>query len=222
MQSIVLIGLLTALSGKLSVLIWHCTPALWFCDYGVKPGEAESAPRGKDLLFRVRCYTFFFLWAAAAVMLYFPAMTTAERILSMIAVMTAFQIALADMQFKIIPDQWTAIFGAVLALQSALDGKLWTFLKEALLAVAVLWIGCILFQLLSHKFLLGFGDVKLIFALGLGGGGTAIIESLVTASLLCGAVCSLAVLLKKKSLTDTCAFGPYLLAAWVLLPIIEM
>lgn len=202
------------LFGEMAILLWQHTPAVWFCDYGEIPGDAERQSRGRKGYSRIVAYSGFWIWVSCWIAFYHE--LHADFWFWGAAALCAVQIVLADVKFQIIPDQWILLLGIFFGGQALWEGKFLTYLSQALLVVVFIWTLALVIERKRHTLVLGFGDIKLLFVLGLFGGLAPLLQMMANACLFCGIGCGALLLFKKKKMEDSCAFGPYLIGAWAL------
>lgn len=149
-------------AGFASIYIFNRIPARWLCDYGVEP---EPGMWGERLPKRPWAWVLPLAFSVASFLLL--RQSVSYQLAAMAALLFLFLIARADQQYGIIPDQ-LAFAVAVTALGFLPDRP------EALpmLLGALLGGGCALAAALAGRLLfrreaMGFGDVKLLAALGL-------------------------------------------------------
>lgn len=193
-------------------------PAKWLCDYGEEP--SEELLTGKRYYFKKHGLIVGLLLAAAFfASAYIEGMTGVLALASVEFVILAL-VAAADAKYTIIPDQFT-IAAAVVAVGFAVtdimnDQKFMHKWYEPLIGLAVGGGSLMLLDLFSMLVLkkegFGFGDVKLLAALGVMFGWKYTIVLLVAASLI-AAVHFLILIFSGKDLTKEGVYlpmGPYL------------
>ena len=200
----------------LGYLLINRIPAKWLCDYGETPSE--------ELTSGVRIK---FIWTGIPVSLLMSASLVLCRLqfnkgydiyfgfLALI-IFVCFIIAIADIKYQIIPDQFTIALG-VLALGVSLYDILrdycifhlawWSPLAGAGIGAVAMILIDFLGAIIYHKEGMGFGDVKLFLALGIltGFPGTiyTFIISLITATVCFVIVIAAAkIFFRKKEETD--------------------
>lgn len=163
----------------LGFMIINHIPAAWLCDYNETPSaELLSGKRVSFLPFGIPVSVF----ASAALVLCrlgfnkgFDIYFCALAVISMLCVM----IAAADLKYQIIPDQFTVALGVMtlgLSLYDILRGykifhfAWWSPIVGALIGAAAMIVIDLIGMLIYKKEGMGFGDVKLFFAVGILGG----------------------------------------------------
>lgn len=198
-------------------------PETWICDYGEAPGPRHAAAQRRMPVWALLLFGLcgaacaFGLAQTAAVQLAGAARFVALSLLCA-AVSLLLLAALCDARYTILPDQLllaAALCSAGAWLLGAWRGVhavWWSPLAGAAAGFAGLWaVGTVAAKLCGQD-AMGFGDVKLLCALGLlcglGGLGVAVLAAVLTAAL------AAAVLLLRGRCTrhDALPFGPFLVA----------
>ena len=194
--------ILGIIGGNGAVYAFNHIPAQWLCDYGEVPKE--------DKLQRQRINSrpwkalFSVLMVAGGVKL------AADDFLFAMPVMAAMWlliiISIADAKYMIIPDQ------AVINYHSnPLD-----MLYGVLCGGGVMLLMALLGRLISGKEAMGFGDVKLMAALGFITGLKGIITVIIGMSVISAMAFTVLIAMKKIKRTDSKPLGPYISAAAVI------
>lgn len=161
-------------AGFSSIFVFNRIPAKWLSDYGVEPGKemwGERIPK-KPWIWLLPL-TFF----AAAILLIRQG--PSYQLAALLALWILLQIGMADQKYMVIPDQ------LVIALAVTTLGFLPTQAQFLPLAIGALigggsfLIAGLIGRFLFRKEAVGFGDVKLLAALGLVTGTTGIIAILI-------------------------------------------
>lgn len=121
-------------------------------------------------------------------------------------------IFIADIKYMLIPDLAIVISSFGAAGLSLLSGNLGINLLSGVGALALLLI----IFLITRGRGMGFGDVKLAFALGLFLGYPQVLIAIYLSFLTGAAVSLILILLKKKKLKNQIAFGPFLISGAVM------
>ena len=203
---------LGVIGGNGAVYAFNHMPAQWLCDYGEVPEE--------DKLQRQRINSrpwkalFSVLMVAGGVKL------AADDFLFALPVMAVMWlliiISIADAKYMIIPDQ-AVITLAVCAVgfvnyhSNPID-----MLYGALCGGGVMLLMAILGRLISGKEAMGFGDVKLMAALGFITGLKGIIVIAIGMSVISAMAFAVLIAVKKVKRTDSKPLGPYISAAAVI------
>jgi len=200
----VIVGIL---AGNSAVVAFNRMPAKWLCDYGEEPSE-ELKQNDRQRL-RSHPWKLFFsvMFSLFAVKL---AVYDWQYALAVIASLWALLIiAIADKKYMIIPDQFVVFlaftaFGYVTYHNSFLF-PLW----GALIGGGVMLLIGLFGKLIFKKEALGFGDVKLLAAVGLMTGPVGVCIIIVTCSILSCIDFTILMVRKKIKRTDMMPFGPY-------------
>lgn len=151
-------------------------PAKWLCDYGETPSEEllrgprVSYKRSGIILSVVSavCFSLIRLQFNKGYDIYF--------IMLVLIAFVALMIAVCDFKYTIIPDQFTIALGVLSLLLSVYDlvrgynilhGAFWSPIAGAFLGGAIMLLIDFLGVLIYKKGGMGFGDVKLFFAIGI-------------------------------------------------------
>ena len=202
------------LAGYFAVYAFNKFPAGWFCEYGEKPDINLLAEESK----RIRSYP----WKPALAMIFTVICIKLGiedwqfAIPAIIAIWVIVEIIIADRLYMIIPDQFIILlavtgFGFIPFYDNFLE-PVWGTLIGLMPMILIYIIGKLLFK----KEIMGFGDVKLMAALGFLLGPTGIIFTFITGFLSSGAFFGVALLLKKIKIKDEEPLGPFLGMAAIL------
>lgn len=186
------VGIILAVSG---VYLLNHIPAKWLCDYDETPSEELIS--GKRFSYISTGIPTAIVMTVCLVLcrLQFNKGFDIYFIMLSLIIFTAVLIAAADLKYQIIPDQFTIALGVFALGVSVYDlvrgygilhSAWWSPLAGAAIGAAVMIIIDFLGMLVYHREGMGFGDVKLFFAVGLltGFPGTiyAFIISVITAT----------------------------------------
>ena len=212
-----IIGVIAALvlgiiGGNGAVYAFNHMPAQWLCDYGEVPKEDKLQrqrinSRPWKALFSVLMVAGGVKLAADDFLFALPVM--AEMWLLII-------ISIADAKYMIIPDQ------AVIALAICSVGLVnyhsnpLDMLYGAFCGGGVMLLMAFLGRLISGKEAMGFGDVKLMAALGFITGIRGIIAIIIGMSVISAMAFTVLIAMKKIKRTDSKPLGPYISAAAVI------
>ena len=202
-------------------------PILWLCDYGESPGNRHSAPR-------------FFLWPWGflwGTLLGYEAMffgTQGQWLYGTAILMILWvliQSAMIDRKFGILPDQHTVLIALLSPLMVIPDlfasgdachiHTSWTSpLAGSLAGGGVLLLIALLGRLIYKRESIGFGDIKLLFALGLSAGPAGSLFIICTASWGIALIHGLTSLFHRRNIPGERPMGPWIAVAaslWFLL-----
>lgn len=195
--------LLTALA----YFVINKVPAKWLCDYNETP-SAELLS-GKRVSYKKTGIIVSVAVSAALAMcrLQFSKGQDIYFILLAVIMFFAVMIAVSDFKYTIIPDQFTVALGAAgLALsiydiasgRHILHGGWWSPIVGAIIGAAVMILIDLLGMWIYKQDGMGFGDVKLFFAVGLFTGFPGTIYALIL-SIITAAVCFVVIILISSS-----------------------
>ena len=224
--------LLGFFAGPAAVYVFNHMPASWLCEYGEDPAEDPRLAKGEKRIkenpwrwvysvgFICLCLRLsLFEYEGGAIRVQ-PEITTATTQLAaagLFACWILLIIALSDLKFMIIPDQ----FVLLLALSSIGFAPFWRDSWESLsgfwqpLLGMVIGGGFMLLCAVVGKFVFkqeafGFGDVKLCAAMGLALGINGTIATVAAAVILSGFVAAAGLASGKYRKDDRKPLGPYL------------
>ena len=190
----------------LAYLIINKVPAKWLCDYNETPSpELLSGKRvrylGSGILISI-----ILSCCLAALRLQFNKGYDIYFIMLTLILFTALMIAVSDFKYTIIPDQFTVALGVLGILISVYDivrgynilhVSWWSPLDGAGIGAAVMILIDMLGMLIYRREGMGFGDVKLFFAVGILTGFPGTIYTLLI-SVMTAAVAFMVVILAAK------------------------
>lgn len=194
----------------LAYLTINKVPAKWLCDYNETP--SADLLSGERVNYKKSGIILSFIVSASLVMcrLQFNKGYDIYFLLLTLIIFLGIMISVADIKYTIIPDQFTVALGVLGVAVSVYDivrgynilhQSWWSPLAGAALGAGVMIIIDLLGMLIYKKDGMGFGDVKLFFAVGLFTGfpGTiyALIISLITAS-----ICFVVILIVSKTVSS--------------------
>jgi len=207
--------------GAAGAFAFRLLPAVWLCDYGETPGEAQAAVHRRLRWWQIAALGLLCGACTALLMLQCgPVFRTLRGTLGGLLAALFFSAlllaAVCDARYGILPDE-------LLALAAAGAAGAWAcgcFVHFAqwyapFLGMAAgffgLWAVQLLASKLYHTEAMGFGDVKLLgvcgFACGLGGLGVAVLLAVLAAALTFAVLLAL----KKAHRRDAFPFGPFLI-----------
>lgn len=191
--------LLTALA----YFVINMVPAKWLCDYNETPSDELLS--GKRVIYKKSGIIVSIVMSLALAMcrLQFNKGYDIYFILLAVIIFFAVMIAVSDFKYTIIPDQFTVALGiAGLALSTydivsgnkILHNGWWSPIVGALIGSAVMILIDLLGMWIYKQDGMGFGDVKLFFAVGLFTGFPGTIYALIL-SIITAAVCFVVIIL---------------------------
>ena len=206
---VILAVVLGVLGGNGAVYAFNHMPAQWLCDYGEVPEE--------DKLQRQRINSRPWKALFSVLLVVGGVRLAAEDIFFALPVMAAIWlliiISIADAKYMIIPDQ------AVIALAVCSVGFVnyhsnpLDMLYGALCGGGVMLLMALCGRLISGKEAMGFGDVKLMVALGFIAGFRGIVIIIIGMSVISAMAFLVLIAMKKIKRTDSRPLGPYISAA---------
>ncbi len=190
----------------LGYLIINKVPAKWLCDYNETPSPELLS--GKRISYKKSGIFLSVIMSVILVMcrLQFNKGYDIYFILFALIIFTSVMITVSDIKYTIIPDQFTVFLGVISLLVSVYDiargynilhKSWWSPIAGAAMGAAVMILIDFLGMIIYKKDGMGFGDVKLFFAIGILTGFPGTIYSLII-SLITGAVCFTIILLISK------------------------
>ncbi|MBQ3123429.1 MAG: prepilin peptidase [Firmicutes bacterium] len=177
--NIIIISMAAAFTGLMlglsAVYVFNHMPAKWLCDYDEEPSE-ELLDRSRK---RMKEYPAKFVFPAAFSIagVYLCNQDYVFGFAALFELWLLLMISLSDSKYMIIPDQFV-IFLALFAFpMSVYRSDVEDMVFGALLGAGIMLLVSIIGKLMTKKSALGFGDVKLMAAIGLTAGvnGTAFV-----------------------------------------------
>lgn len=201
----VVLGLL---AGFGAVYIFNKMPAEWLCDYNEKPPAELTDP----YIQRVKGYPWRWIYAAgfACLLIRLSFADVQFAAAGLFACWALLIIGLADLKYKIIPDQFVIMlaltaFGFIPYHSSMIQPAL-----GALIGGGVMLMTGVLGGAVFRKEVMGFGDVKLFASLGLVLGIKGTVAVLIGASILSGITAAVGLARGRYKKDDTHPLGPYI------------
>ncbi|QOX64578.1 prepilin peptidase [Anoxybacterium hadale] len=161
-----------ACAGTLTIYVFNRIPAKWLCDYNEEPSREMWGVR---ISTRPWGAVFVLVFAAAALKL--TEISLLYSIPGLAAIWLLTQIGIADWKYMIIPDQFVVALAVTAFGFIPFQNSFWSQLLGALAGGGSMLLIGALGNFIFRKETLGFGDVKLMSAVGLVCGlqGTAIV-----------------------------------------------
>ncbi len=194
-------------AGLTVIYVFNRIPAKWLCDYNEEPDKGMWGERIKKKPWQL---VFILVFIAISLKLMYQGYQ--YQIAGLIAIWLLLQIGIADKKYMIIPDQF------VIALAATAIGFIYfhpTFLSPlygALIGGGFLLLIGIIGKLILKKDAMGFGDVKLMCAVGLISGFKGTIIILVLTILSSGLFFGICLLLKLVKRDEEQPLGPFISA----------
>ena len=222
------------LAGQAAVYIFNRMPASRLCDYGEEP-PAELTDRSVQ---RVKGWPWRWVYSGLLACLcvrliyvkfeepplaydglpgeYVQLICQSQLTLAgLFACWAMLIIGLADLKYRIIPDQFVILLAVCGMGFLPLQENLWQPLGGLAIGGGVMLIVALLGRAMLGKEVMGFGDVKLCAAMGLGLGIHGMVFALAAASLLSGAAAAIGLARKKYTKDTMLPLGPFLTGAGI-------
>ena len=222
------------LAGLAVVYVFNRMPARWLCDYGETPAPElmdRSIQRIKGWPWRwiyaggMACLCVRLVWTefhrpplgyAGLPTEWIQLISQSQFTLAGLAACWALLIiGLADLKYMIIPDQFVIMLAIAGMGFLPLQHSLWQPLGGLAIGGGVMLLVALLGRLVFKQEVMGFGDVKLCAAMGLGLGINGMIFTLAAAALLSGFAAAIGLARKKYKMGDMKPLGPYLAGAGI-------
>lgn len=207
-----LAALLAAIfAGNGAVYLFNHMPAQWFCDYGEKPTEEMTDPYTQ----RVKSYPWKYLFTMFFVVINIKMVMDDWQfaIGGMCAIWLLLEMAIADVKYRIIPDQLILLLTVCAIGFIPFLGGWKACLAGALIGFGVMGVTALLGKITYRRDVLGGGDIKLFTSLGLMTGPGGVILILALTALLSAGHLTYLLARKKIKKTDTIPMVPYIAAA---------
>ena len=210
---ILLIGIIVSIAagfiaGFSTIYVFNRIPAKWLCDYGQKPDGAMWGERIKKRPWD-EVFTLVFIGAAVKLMDQGPLYLIA----GMLALWLLLQIGIADKKYMIIPDQFIIALGVAALGFIPFQTSFLSPLYGALIGGGSFLLIGILGQLILKKEAMGFGDVKLLTAIGLLAGTKGIIVILFLTIFASAAILGVGILARRIKIGEEQPLGPFIAAS---------
>lgn len=206
------------IAGHGAVYVFNKIPAKWLCDYGEEPSQELKDP----YISRIKGYPWKLVFSGffVAGSIYLSARDWQFALAALPFCWSLLVIALADKKYMIIPDQFvilTAIsaMGFIPYHMSFLQ-PLW----GGLLGIGLMLLCALAGRLLFKKESLGFGDVKLMGAMGLAMGTYGIVLVFILSAFISSVIFTAGLLRKTLKKDDMKPLAPYLCAAAIIYVVI--
>ena len=216
-QQILILGLCLPIgifAGHFAVYAFNRLPEKWFCDYGEEPGK-KLVSHGEK---RIKSHPW--KWSLSMAFTLIAIKLGMENwqwgIPALIAIWILVEIMFSDRQYLIIPDQFVAMlaitgFGFIPFHVDILE-PVWGMLLGLVPMLLIYSLG----RLLYGKEIMGFGDVKLMGAIGFLAGPAGAVFTFATGFLASGLFYGAGILMRKIHLKDEEPLGPFLALAAII------
>lgn len=178
-EGLIWTGVCAALGALFTALVFFIInhiPAKWLCDYNEEPSEELLS--GRRIKFLPAAPLLFVLFTAVLLLcrVQFNRGFDPVFIMASLVVLCCALVAVSDIKYQIIPDQFTialAVLSALLSVYDIISGygffsrAWWSPLAGAAIGAGVMIVIDLIGQLVYHREGMGFGDVKLFAAVGL-------------------------------------------------------
>lgn len=204
-------AVLGILLGCGAVYVFNRLPAKWLCDYGEEPSAElldTSVQRMKSFPNKLMFSGIF-----AALGIFFGVHDYVYGVTALFQLWLLLMIAIADEKYMIVPDQFV-IFLALFAFpMSVYRDSILDMVYGACLGAGIMIVSAICGRIIAKREALGFGDVKLMSAIGLTAGlyGTAFIIAVSSLLACCAFAYRLAA--KKMKRGEALPLAPYIALA---------
>jgi len=200
--------LVGTLAGFSAVYIFNKMPASWLCDYGEEPSEEIVDPHVQ----RIKGYPWRWIYAAgfSCLLVRLTFFDVQLAVAALFACWALLIIALADLKYMIIPDQFVIMLSLSAFGFIPFYDSIWQPAVGAAVGGGVMLLTALLGGAAFKKEVIGFGDVKLFASLGLvlGAKGTVIV---IIGSSLCSAIAAaIGLAAGKYKKDDIKPLGPYI------------
>ncbi len=223
MQILWLVAMLPigVVAGCGAVYIMNHIPASWLCEYGEEPTGVLAQPGEQRLSgtpWKLVFSAFFTAVGIYLVTLGGHGMTFALPLL--VCTWLLFVIAIADGKFMVIPDQFVVFLMLMSVAFMPFGARLSDMLKGAGVGAGLMLVVALIGWMISGRQSLGFGDVKLMLAIGLNTGLYGAVAVMAVASIVSGIWFAVGILRHKHTKNDMKPLGPFLSGAaiaWLVL-----
>lgn len=192
--------------GSSVVYVFNHIHAKWLCDYDTEPETEEFYTQ------RIKGYPWKYVFSATFIVIgiYLGLYDWQYAIAGVVAIWLLIEIAIADIKYMIIPDQFVILLAITAFGFIPFHNDYFDILRGLLLGFGAMLVIGIIGKLLFKKDAMGFGDVKLCASIGavLGLKGAAFV--IISSSFLSGIVAAIGLIRKKYKKDDVKPFGPYL------------
>ncbi len=202
---------LGVLLGFSVVYVFNKMPAGWLCDYGEEPAPemtCENEKRLKEYPAKLYLPMLFIVLG-----IYMTMQDYSFGFAALLEMWILLLIAMADKKYMIIPDQLVILLALFALPMSVFKESVRDMVYGALLGFGSMLLVAIIGKAAAGQDALGFGDVKLMAAVGLNAGflGTAFV--LVLTSVLSTAYFAIGLMRRTVKLKETRPLGPFISAA---------
>jgi leader peptidase (prepilin peptidase)/N-methyltransferase len=196
-------------AGKMTIYAFNRIPSKWLCDYGIEPAPGMwgerigKKPWGKWLMF-VFAGISVFLMTTYGLLYYIPAI---------ISIWLLLQIGIADKKYMIIPDQHVIALAVAALGFIPFQSSVSNLLFGALIGGGSFFLIGLIAKLALKKDALGFGDVKLLAAIGLFAGTEGILAVLFLTIFSSALFLGIGLLTRRITKEQEQPLGPFIVAS---------
>lgn len=211
---------LGVLLGFSAVYVFNKMPAKWLCDYGEEPTAEMTDVKEKRLKEYPAKIYFAMLFIVFGIYMVMQDYTFGFAALFEMWILML--IALADKKYMIIPDQFIILLALFACPMSIFRKSVKDMIYGAILGFGIMICAALIGKLIAGRDALGFGDVKLMAAIGLNAGllGTAFV--LVLTSLLAAGYFIIGIIRRSIDLKDEKPLGPFISAAMTIYLLVKV
>jgi len=204
-------------AGNSLVFVFNHVPATWLCEYNEQPAE-ELKEKGKQRIKSVPWkYALSAFFSAAGLYVITLGGHNIEYILPVIISMwLLMMIAFADAKYMIIPDQFVIFLILISAGFIPFGSTLKDMLLGAAIGAGIMFVTGLMGRFIVKKEALGFGDVKLMVAIGMLSGFYGCIGIMAAASIAAGIWFMVGMARGNVKKGDMKPLGPFLAGAAML------
>lgn len=196
------------IAGNGAVYFFNKMPASWLCDYGQVPALEMSDPYVQ----RVKSYPWKYIFTMLFIVIGIKLVIDDVRfaVCAMISIWLLLEMAIADIKYRIVPDQLVILLAASGIGFVSFHGSVKECALGALVGFGIMAFVALVGKLAYKRETLGGGDIKLFASLGiiLGVGGILIVYAMT--ALLSAAHFVVLMTLKKIKKTDSLPMVPYI------------
>ena len=196
------------LAGFSTIYAFNRIPAKWLCDYDQKP---EPGMWGERIRKKPWTIVFVLLFTAASLKLLDQEFLYALP--GLITLWLLLQTGIADMKYKIIPDQFVIALAVTALGFIAFHSSYRVMMFGALIGGGSILLMGIIGQLIFRKEAVGFGDVKLFAAIGLMSGVKGVVIILLFTIFSSALVFSAGLITGKIKIGEEQPLGPFICAS---------
>ncbi len=207
-NGIVLALLVGCIAGKSTIYVFNRIPAKWLCDYNETPSNEMWGERIKKKPWEI---CFMLLFSAASVLLIMQGLL--YFIAGILSLWLLLQIGIADKKYMIIPDQHVIALAAAAIGFIPFHSSFFQPLFGALIGGGSFLLIGLIASLILKKEAVGFGDVKLLGAVGLLAGIKGTISILLLTVFSSALILGIGLLSRRFAKDEEKPLGPFIAAA---------